>query len=46
MMRHQLADIAARGEAVAALYASETVIYGRYGYGCASVAAEPDDPPR
>ena len=36
MMRHQLADIAARGEAVAALYASETGIYGRYGYGCAS----------
>ena len=28
MMRHQLADIAARGEAVAALYASETGIYG------------------
>jgi len=36
MMRHQLADIAGRGEAVAALYASETGIYGRYGYGCAS----------
>jgi predicted acetyltransferase len=36
MMRHQLADISARGEAVAALYASEAGIYGRYGYGCAS----------
>src|SRR5207244_4090769 len=36
MMRHQLADIAARGEAVAALFASESVIYGRYGYGSAS----------
>src|SRR5215813_4541107 len=36
MMRHQLADIAARREPVAALYASESVIYGRYGYGCAS----------
>jgi len=36
MMRHQLADIAARGEPVAALLASESVIYGRYGYGCAS----------
>jgi predicted acetyltransferase len=36
MMRHQLADIAARGEAIAALYASEAGIYGRYGYGCAS----------
>src|SRR6059058_2975727 len=37
MMRHQLADIAARGEAVAALFASESVIYGRYGYGSASM---------
>jgi predicted acetyltransferase len=36
MMRHQLADIAARGEPVAALFASESVIYGRYGYGCGS----------
>ena len=36
MMRTQLADIAARGEAVAALFASESGIYGRYGYGCAS----------
>ena len=36
MMRHQLADIAALGEPVAALFASESVIYGRYGYGCAS----------
>jgi predicted acetyltransferase len=36
MMRHQLADIAARGEPVAALFASESVIYGRYGYGSAS----------
>jgi predicted acetyltransferase len=37
MMRHQLADIAARGEPVAALFASEPGIYGRYGYGCATV---------
>jgi predicted acetyltransferase len=36
MMRHQLADVAARGEPVAALLASESVIYGRYGYGSAS----------
>jgi predicted acetyltransferase len=36
MMRHQLADIAARGEAIAALFASESAIYGRYGYGAAS----------
>jgi len=32
MMRHQLADIAARGEPVAALYASESGIYGRPGW--------------
>jgi predicted acetyltransferase len=36
MMRHELADIAGRGEAIAALFASESGIYGRYGYGCAS----------
>ena len=36
MMRHQLADIRDRGEAVAALFASEPGIYGRYGYGCSS----------
>jgi predicted acetyltransferase len=36
MMRHQLADIMARGEAIAALFASESGIYGRYGYGGAS----------
>jgi predicted acetyltransferase len=36
MMRRQLVGIAARGEAIAALFASESGIYGRYGYGCAS----------
>ncbi|MEU4702958.1 GNAT family N-acetyltransferase [Nonomuraea dietziae] len=36
LMRRQLADVRERGEAVAALYASEAVIYGRYGYGRAS----------
>jgi len=36
LMRGQLADIRARGEAVAALFASEAGIYGRYGYGVAS----------
>ena len=36
MMRRQLDDIRARGEFVAALYASESLIYGRYGYGRAS----------
>jgi len=37
LMHRQLADIAARGdEPVAALWAAETPIYGRYGYGRAS----------
>src|SRR5580693_10053793 len=36
LMRRQLADVAERGEAVAALFASESGIYGRYGYGRAS----------
>jgi predicted acetyltransferase len=37
LMRRQLADIAARGgESIAALWASETPLYGRYGYGRAS----------
>ena len=33
MMRGQLEDIHARGEPLAALFASEAPIYGRYGYG-------------
>jgi predicted acetyltransferase len=36
LMSRQLADIRDRGEAVAALFASESGIYGRYGYGAAS----------
>jgi predicted acetyltransferase len=36
LMRRQLTDIRARGETVAALFASEAAIYGRYGYGPAS----------
>jgi predicted acetyltransferase len=36
LMDYQLRDIAARGEAVATLRASEATIYGRYGYGVAS----------
>jgi predicted acetyltransferase len=36
LMRRQLDDIRERGEAVAALFASEAEIYGRYGYGQAS----------
>ncbi len=35
-MRQQLADIRDRGEALAVLWASESGIYGRYGYGRAS----------
>ncbi|MFB9521171.1 MULTISPECIES: GNAT family N-acetyltransferase [Streptomyces] len=36
MMRRQLDDVRARGEAVAVLVASEPVIYGRFGYGVAT----------
>jgi predicted acetyltransferase len=36
LVRHQLGDIAARGEVVATLRASEAVVYERYGYGVAS----------
>ena len=36
MMRRQLDDVRARGEAVAILTASESAIYGRFGYGLAS----------
>jgi len=36
LMDHQLRDIAARGEVVATLRASEATIYGRYGYAVAS----------
>jgi predicted acetyltransferase len=36
LMRRQLADIRDRGEALAVLWASESVLYGRYGYGRAS----------
>jgi predicted acetyltransferase len=36
MMRHQLSDALDRGEAIAVLFASESGIYGRYGFGLAS----------
>jgi predicted acetyltransferase len=36
LMRRQLDDIAAGSEPVATLFASESVIYGRYGYGSAA----------
>jgi predicted acetyltransferase len=39
LMTRQLADIRHRGEAIAALWASEAGIYGRFGYGVASAVA-------
>lgn len=36
LMTRQLTDLHERGEAVAALYASEAAIYGRFGYGRAA----------
>src|SRR5262245_61193592 len=39
MMRRQLSDIAERGESLAALWASESMLYGRYGYGKACCAS-------
>jgi predicted acetyltransferase len=57
MMTAQLADVREREEPIAALWASEDTIYGRYGYGQASRCVEirlprvwaelrPDLPPR
>jgi len=37
MMRHQINDVHERGEPLAALFATESVIYGRFGYGIGSV---------
>jgi predicted acetyltransferase len=42
MMRAQLDDVHERGEPLAALWASEETIYGRYGYGLASLNAQFD----
>jgi len=36
LMRAQLADVRERGEPIAALWASEETIYGRFGYGLAA----------
>ncbi|MER6950006.1 GNAT family N-acetyltransferase [Nonomuraea sp. NPDC000554] len=36
LMRRQLSDVRERGESVATLYASEALIYGRFGYGRAA----------
>jgi predicted acetyltransferase len=40
MMRQQLREIRERGEAAAALWASESLIYGRFGYGLSSQNAD------
>ncbi len=42
LMRRQLDDVHDRGEPLAALYASEAPIYGRYGYGIAIFSADLD----
>ena len=43
LMRRQLADVHEGGrEAIAALWASEAAIYGRFGYGMAALSAELD----
>ena len=39
MMVHQLEQVAQRGEPLAALWASESLIYGRFGYGPATTRA-------
>ena len=44
MMQAQLADVHERGEPIAALWASEETIYGRFGYGIASWAGEVEIP--
>lgn len=42
MMRHQLDDVVTRGEPLAVLWASEGQIYGRFGYGLATLGARID----
>lgn len=37
MMHHQIKDIHERGEPLAGLFASESIIYGRFGYGVGSL---------
>lgn len=44
MMTQQLRDVAAGGEPIAALWASEDAIYGRFGYGPATMQALIDVP--
>jgi predicted acetyltransferase len=40
MMQRQLNDVRERGEAWASLWASESIIYGRFGYGMAAEAVD------
>ncbi len=40
MMRYQLDQVRDRGEPIAALWASEAIIYGRFGYGLAAEGVE------
>src|SRR5205085_2070490 len=42
MMRAQIDDVRRRGEPVGVLWASEDTIYGRFGYGLASMACDMD----
>ena len=44
MMRSQIDDVRGRGEALAVLWATEDTIYGKFGFGTASMAAEIDVP--
>ena len=42
LMRRQLDDVHARGESLAILWASESLIYGRFGYGIAAPQTQID----
>lgn len=44
MMRHQLAEVRARGEFLSVLLSSEAVIYRRFGYGPATYTGRPTVP--
>ncbi len=44
LMRVQLEDVHARGEPLAVLWASEGGIYGRFGYGLASICGDMEIP--
>ena len=46
MMRYQLDDVRARGEPLAILLASESIIYGRFGYGLATTQGTYEIDPR